>query len=147
MLLWTTEVGSRERVGFIGLGIMGKPMARNLLAAGFPVTVYSRSDGPVEGLVADDAVRADSPASVAASSDVTITMLPDTADVEQVLVEPDGVLEGVSDGALVIDMSSIDPEPTREMAAKFASKGVAMLDAPVSGGEKGAVDAELSIMV
>ncbi|MEX1264595.1 MAG: 2-hydroxy-3-oxopropionate reductase [Actinomycetota bacterium] len=137
---------SPERVGFIGLGIMGKPMARNLLAAGFPVTVHSRSPGPVDELVTAGMVRADGPASVAASSDVTITMLPDTADVESVLVGSGGVIEGVSDGALVIDMSSIDPGPTREMAAAFAAKGAAMLDAPVSGGEKGAIDAALSIM-
>ena len=136
-----------ERLGFIGLGIMGKPMARNLLAAGFPVTVHSRRPGPVDELVAHGAFRADDAAAVAASSDMTITMLPDTSDVEQVLVGADGVIEGVAPGTLVIDMSSIDPGPTREMAAAFASKGVAMLDAPVSGGEKGAIDAALSIMV
>ena len=140
-------VGSRERIGFIGLGIMGKPMARNLLAAGFPVTAHSRSPGPVDELVNAGAARADDAASVAASSDVTITMLPDTTDVEQVLVGAGGVIEGVAAGALVIDMSSIDPGPTREIATAFASKGVAMLDAPVSGGQKGAIDATLSIMV
>jgi len=136
-----------ERIGFIGLGIMGKPMAGNLLAAGFPVTVHSRSAGPVEELVGAGASRADGPAAVAAASDVTITMLPDTADVEQVLVGTGGVIEGVSEGSLVIDMSSIDPEPTRTMAAAFSAKGVALLDAPVSGGERGAIDAALSIMV
>jgi 2-hydroxy-3-oxopropionate reductase len=140
-------VPALERVGFIGLGIMGKPMARNLLAAGFPVAVHSRSAGPVDEVVAAGAVRADRPASVAAGSDITITMLPDTADVEQVLVGAGGVIEGASESSLVIDMSSIDPEPTRTMAAAFAAKGVAMLDAPVSGGEKGAIDAALSIMV
>ena len=138
---------SPERIGFIGLGIMGKPMARNLLAAGFQVTVHSRSPGPVDELVSGGAVRADDPAAVAATSDVTISMLPDTADVESVLVGSGGVIDGVSDAALVIDMSSIDPEPAREMAAAFAARGVAMLDAPVSGGEKGAIDAALSIMV
>ena len=138
---------SPERVGFIGLGIMGKPMARNLLAAGFPVAVHSRSQGPVDEVVAAGAVRADGPASVAAGSDVTITMLLDTADGEQVLVGAGGVIEGVSDGALVIDMSSIDPGPTRQMTTAFAARGVAMLDAPVSGGERGAIDAALSIMV
>lgn len=136
-----------ERIGLIGLGIMGKPIALNLLAAGFPVAVHSRSEGPVDEVVAAGAVRADGPASVAAGSDVTITMLPDTADVEQVLVGAGGVIEGVAEGSLVIDMSSIDPGPTREMAASFAAKGVAMLDAPVSGGERGAIDAALSIMV
>jgi 2-hydroxy-3-oxopropionate reductase len=136
-----------ERIGFIGLGIMGKPMARNLLAAGFDVTVHSRSAGPVDELVGAGASRADGPAAVAAASDVTITMLPDTADVEQVLTGPRGVIEGTRAGSLVIDMSSIDPEPTRAMAAAFAERDVAMLDAPVSGGEKGAIDAALSIMV
>ncbi len=147
MQRWNTEVGSPERLGFIGLGIMGRPMARNLLAAGFPVTVHSRSTGPVDELVTHGALPADSAASVAASSDVTITMLPDTADVELVLVGAGGVIEGIGAGAVVIDMSSIDPGPTREMSEAFASKGVAMLDAPVSGGEKGAIDAALSIMV
>ena len=140
-------MGSPERVGFIGLGIMGTPMARNLLAVGFPVTVHSRSPGPVERLVAEGAARADSPASAAAASEVTITMLPDTPDVEQVLVGRGGVIDGVADGALVIDMSSIDPRPTREMAETLGAKGVSMLDAPVSGGERGAIDATLSIMV
>lgn len=136
-----------ERIGFIGLGIMGKPMASNLLTAGFDVTVHSRSAGPVDDLVAAGATRADGPAAVAAASDVTITMLPDTADVELVLTGPGGVIEGAAAGSLVIDMSSIDPEPTRAMAAAFAARDVAMLDAPVSGGERGAIDAALSIMV
>ena len=136
-----------EHVGFIGLGIMGKPMARNLLAAGFDVTVHSRSAGPVDELVAAGATRAEGSAAVAAASDITITMLPDTADVEQVLTGSGGVIEGTRAGSLVVDMSSIDPEPTRAMAAAFAARDVAMLDAPVSGGEKGAIDAALSIMV
>jgi 2-hydroxy-3-oxopropionate reductase len=136
-----------QRIGFIGLGIMGKPMASNLLAAGFDVTVHSRSAGPVDELVASGASRAEGPAAVAAASDVTITMLPDTADVEQVLTGSRGVIEGTRAGSLVIDMSSIDPQPTRAMAAAFAERDVAMLDAPVSGGEKGAIDAALSIMV
>jgi 2-hydroxy-3-oxopropionate reductase len=136
-----------ERIGFIGLGIMGKPMASNLLAAGFDVTVHSRSAGPVEELVGAGATRAQDSAAVAAASDITITMLPDTPDVEQVLTGPGGVIEGTRAGSLVIDMSSIDPEPTRAMAAAFAARDVAMLDAPVSGGEKGAIDAALSIMV
>jgi 2-hydroxy-3-oxopropionate reductase len=136
-----------QRIGFIGLGIMGKPMAQNLVAAGFDLTVHSRSAGSVDELVAAGATRADDPAAVAAASDVTITMLPDTADVEQVLTGAGGVIEGAPAGSLVIDMSSIDPEPTRAMAAAFAERDVAMLDAPVSGGEKGAIDAALSVMV
>jgi 2-hydroxy-3-oxopropionate reductase len=138
---------SGERVGFIGLGIMGKPMARHLLDAGFPLTVHSRSPGPVDEIVTAGASRASSPADVAASSDVVITMLPDTPDVEDVLFGPEGVAAGAADGSLVIDMSSIDPLPTRAFAERLAAQGVGMLDAPVSGGEQGAIDAVLSIMV
>jgi 2-hydroxy-3-oxopropionate reductase len=136
-----------ERVGFIGLGIMGKPMAGHLLAAGYPLTVHSRSAPPVDELVAAGASRASSPAEVARASDVVITMLPDTPDVEQVLFGDDGVESGLSGGALVIDMSSIAPIPTRQFAELLAVQGASMLDAPVSGGEKGAIDAALSIMV
>jgi 2-hydroxy-3-oxopropionate reductase len=136
-----------DRVGFIGLGIMGKPMAMNLLDAGYPLTVHSRSAGPVDEVVARGATRASGPDEVAAASDITITMLPDTPDVEAVLVGPGGVLGAAAPGSLVIDMSSIDPGPTREMAEAFAARDVAMLDAPVSGGERGAIDAALSIMV
>jgi 2-hydroxy-3-oxopropionate reductase len=136
-----------DRIGFIGLGIMGKPMARNLLAAGLDLTVHSRGPGPVDELVDAGATRASGPAEVAAGSDVTITMLPDTPDVEHVLTGSGGVFEGAAPGSLVIDMSSIDPAPTRAMAETFAARDVAMLDAPVSGGERGAIDATLSIMV
>ena len=136
-----------DRIGFIGLGIMGKPMAMNLLAAGRALTVHSRGAGPVDEVVAAGATRASSAAEVAAASDVTITMLPDTSDVELVLTGSGGVLEGVAAGAIVIDMSSIDPAPTREMAEAFATRDVAMLDAPVSGGERGAVEGTLSIMI
>ena len=135
------------RIGFIGLGIMGKPMARNLLAAGFELTVHSRSPEPVDELVAAGATRGSDPAEVAAVADITITMLPDTPDVETVLVGSPGVIEGAASGSLVIDMSSIDPGATRTIAGAFEARGVAMLDAPVSGGERGAIDATLSIMV
>jgi len=136
-----------DRVGFIGLGIMGKPMARHLLDAGFPLTVHSRSPAPVDELVEAGASRAASPAEVAAASDVVVTMLPDTPDVELVLLGPDGVASGAAAGSLVVDMSSVDPIPTRSFAERLAGQGVDMLDAPVSGGEKGAIDAALSIMV
>ena len=136
-----------ERVGFIGLGIMGRPMARHLVDADVPLTVHSRSPGPVEDLAGAGASRASSPAEVAAGSDVVITMLPDTPDVEQVLFGPDGVASTAAAGSLVIDMSSIDPIPTRAFAERLVAQDVAMLDAPVSGGEKGAIDAALSIMV
>ena len=136
-----------ERVGFIGLGIMGAPMARHLLTAGFPLTVHSRSPGPVDDLVAAGAGRAGSPAEVARASEVVITMLPDTPDVEHVVLGDDGVETSLAVGALLIDMSTIDPGPTRVIAETLASRGVEMLDAPVSGGERGAIDGTLSIMV
>jgi 2-hydroxy-3-oxopropionate reductase len=136
-----------DRIGFIGLGIMGKPMARNLLAAGFELTVHSRSPEPVDELVAAGATRGPDPAAVAAASDITITMLPDTPDVELVLAGSRGVTEGAAPGSIVIDMSSVDPGATRALADAFGARGVAMLDAPVSGGERGAIDATLSIMV
>jgi 2-hydroxy-3-oxopropionate reductase len=135
-----------ERIGFIGLGIMGRPMARNLLAAGYPLTVFSRSPGPVDELVEAGAARAGSSAEVASASDVVITMLPDTPDVELVLLGPGGVHEGTARGSLILDMSSIDPGPTRAIATRLAELGVAMLDAPVSGGERGAIDGTLSVM-
>ena len=136
-----------ERVGFIGLGIMGSPMARHLLEAGFPLTVHSRSPAPVDALVSDGAVRATSPSEVAGVSDVVITMLPDTPDVEHVMLGDDGVAVGAPAGTLVIDMSTIDPGPTRAIAEQLGKHGVEMLDAPVSGGERGAIDGTLSIMV
>jgi 2-hydroxy-3-oxopropionate reductase len=136
-----------ERVGFIGLGIMGAPMARHLLAAGFPLTVHSRSPGPVDALVEAGAGRASSPAELARASDVIVTMLPDTPDVEHVMLGDDGVMAGAAAGSLVIDMSTIDPGPTRTIAGRLAARDVDMLDAPVSGGERGAIDGTLSIMV
>jgi 2-hydroxy-3-oxopropionate reductase len=136
-----------ERVGFVGLGLMGRPMARNLLATGFPLAVHSRSSPPVDELVALGATRASSPAGVAAASDVVITMLPDTPDVEAVLFGQGGVAEGIREGSLVIDMSTIDPIATRGYAERLEGLGVAMLDAPVSGGEIGAMEGTLSIMV
>jgi len=138
---------TRERIGFIGLGVMGKPMAGHLLAHGYPLVVHSRSQGPVDELVAAGATAAASPAEVARQSDVVITMLPDTADVERVLAGPQGVLEGLAPGALVIDMSTISPVATGALAAKVEAAGGLMLDAPVSGGEVGAINASLSIMV
>jgi 2-hydroxy-3-oxopropionate reductase len=137
-----------ERLGFIGLGIMGKPMARNLLEAGFDLTVHSRGRGPVDELAAEGASAVASPAEVASASDVVITMLPDTPDVEAVLLgEDEGVLGAAGAGTLVIDMSTIDPGRAIAIAASLGDAGIAMLDAPVSGGERGAVDGTLSIMV
>jgi 2-hydroxy-3-oxopropionate reductase len=136
-----------ERIGFIGLGVMGRPMAGHLLAKGYPMVVLSRSRGPVDALVTAGAREGASPADVARQSDVIITMLPDTPDVEMVLTGPNGVLEGIQAGALVIDMSSISPVAARSLAARIAAAGATMLDAPVSGGEIGAINAALSIMV
>ena len=137
-----------ERLGFVGLGIMGKPMARNLLQAGFPVIVHSRGRGPVEELVAEGASQGSSPADVARATDVVITMLPDTPDVEEVLLgEGDGLLAAAAPGSLVIDMSTIDPGRARSFASALDRKGIAMLDAPVSGGERGAIEGTLSVMV
>ena len=136
-----------DRVGFVGLGAMGRPMAGHLVEAGFPLVVHSRSPRPVEGLVAAGAERGASPADVAARSDVIITMLPDTPDVELVLFGEGGVAEGATHGSLVVDMSTIDPIATRTFAERLAARGVGMLDAPVSGGTVGAEAATLSIMV
>jgi 2-hydroxy-3-oxopropionate reductase len=126
---------------------MGKPMARNLMKAGFTVVAHNRSRGPVDELAKEGAKPATSAAEAAKQATVVITMLPDTADVEKVLTEPDGVLSALQKGALVIDMSSISPAATERLAARVAEKGASMLDAPVSGGEIGAINATLSIMV
>ena len=136
-----------ETIGFIGLGVMGKPMAGHLLKAGYPLVVHNRSRGSVNELAAAGAKVAASPADVARASTVVITMLPDTPDVERVLTGPDGVLSAIQRGAIVIDMSSISPVVTERLAKLVADKGAAMLDAPVSGGEIGALNAAVSIMV
>lgn len=136
-----------ETIAFIGLGVMGKPMARNLLRAGYGLRVHSRGQGPVEEIGRLGAERAASPAQAAAGADVVITMLPDTPDVVSVMRGERGVLAGASDGALIIDMSSISPIETRQLAEEARARGLAYLDAPVSGGQAGAENATLSIMV
>jgi len=136
-----------ENIGFIGLGVMGKPMAKHLVAAGRRLVVHNRSRPAVDELVAAGATAADSPADVARESAVVITMLPDTPDVERVLTGPNGVLSGLQSTAVVIDMSSISPAAAERLATLVAEKGASMLDAPVSGGEIGAINASLSIMV
>ena len=137
----------KPTVGFIGLGIMGKPMARNLMKAGYTLVVLNRSRGPVDELAAEGATAAATPRDVAAQSDVVITMLPDSPDVEAVALAEDGIAAGIKDGALWIDMSTIAPATTKRVADQLATQGVTSVDAPVSGGEKGAIDATLSIMV
>lgn len=134
-------------LGFIGLGTMGRPMALNLLRAGYRMVVHSRSAGPVDALLAEGAERGSSPAEVAARSDAVITMLPDTPDLEAVAGGPAGLEAAARPGLLVIDMSTVDPIATRRIAGELASRGVGFLDAPVSGGEQGAIDGALSIMV
>jgi 2-hydroxy-3-oxopropionate reductase len=135
-----------ERIGFIGLGIMGKPMAGNLIAAGYSLTVHSRGSGPAEALAARGATAAGSPREVAAVSDVVITMLPDSPDVEAVVLGTDGIAEGISEGALFVDMSTIGPATSRKIAAVLSERGVDAVDAPVSGGEPAAQSGNLSIM-
>jgi 2-hydroxy-3-oxopropionate reductase len=134
-------------VGVIGLGIMGAPMARNLLRAGFPLLVWNRTPQRADALVEAGAQRAASPRELAERAAVTITMLSDTPDVEAVYRAPDGVLAGASAGDVLIDMSTIAPRAARELAAEAAARGAALLDAPVSGGDVGARDGTLSIMV
>lgn len=136
-----------ERIGFIGLGIMGLGMARNLLKAGFSVCVWNRTASKAEGLASEGATVGKSPADVAAQSDIIITCVSDTPDVEAVILGDDGVIHGVQSGALVVDCSTISPQVTQEIAEKLAAKGVKMLDAPISGGSEGAANGTLSIMV
>jgi 2-hydroxy-3-oxopropionate reductase len=136
-----------ETIGFIGLGVMGKPMAKNLIKAGHRLVVHSRTRASVDEVAAAGAAAAVSPADVARRTTIVITMLPDTGDVELVLTGPDGVLSALQPGAIVADMSSISPIATKRLAALVADRGGSMLDAPVSGGEIGAINASLSIMV
>ena len=136
-----------EKIGFIGLGIMGKPMSLNLLKAGFSVTVYNRTEAKADELVKAGAQKAATPAEVAGNSDIIITIVSDTADVQEVILAENGVIEGVKSGSVVIDMSTISPAVTKEIAEKLQEKNVEMLDAPVSGGDTGAINGTLAIMV
>lgn len=137
----------KESIGFIGLGIMGGGMAANLLKAGFNLTVWNRTPGRITPLAQAGAGVSDSPADVAAGSDIIITCVSDTPDVEAVILGPRGVIERARPGSLVIDCSTISPAATREIAARLREKGVHMLDAPVSGGSEGAARGTLSIML
>jgi 2-hydroxy-3-oxopropionate reductase len=136
-----------EKVGFIGLGIMGKPMAKNLMEAGYELVLYNRTLEKAEELAEDGAEVAANPREVAENSDIIVTMLPDSPDVRNVVVGEDGVLEGIKEGALLVDMSTISPVVTEELAAAVKEKSASMLDAPVSGGDVGAIEGTLSIMV
>ncbi len=136
-----------EKIGFIGLGIMGQGMVRNLLKAGYVVTIWNRTASRMERLVAEGAVAGASPADVAAHSDITLVCVSDTPDVETVILGKDGVIHGAKAGSLVVDHSTISPVATKAIAADLAVKGIHMLDAPISGGSEGAANGTLSIMV
>jgi 3-hydroxyisobutyrate dehydrogenase len=135
-----------ESIGFIGLGIMGQGMAHNLLRAGFELTIWNRTASRMAPLSEAGARAGDSPAGVAAQSDITITCVSDTPDVEAVILGPEGVIHGARAGSLVVDMSTISPAATRRIAGRLAEKDVHMLDAPISGGSEGAAKGTLSIM-
>lgn len=134
------------KIGFIGLGIMGKPMSRNLLKAGYQLVVFNRSKGAVNELVAAGASAAANPREVAKQAEIVITMLPNSPHVRDVVLGEAGIIEGAAKGSVVIDMSSIAPLVSREIAARLAEKGIEMLDAPVSGGEPKAIEGTLSVM-
>jgi 3-hydroxyisobutyrate dehydrogenase len=138
---------TNERVGFIGLGIMGQGMSRNLLAAGHDLMVWNRTPERAQPLVEAGASRAGSPAQLAGAVDIVVTCVSDTPDVEAVLLGDEGVIHGAGAGTLVIDCSTISPQVTRDIAADLTERGVEMLDAPVSGGSEGAANGTLSIMV
>ena len=136
-----------DLVGFIGLGIMGQGMVRNLLKAGFEVNIWNRTAKRMDPLVEAGAKKTNSPADLASKCDIVITCVSDTPDVQEVVLSESGVIHGVKSGALLVDMSTISPQATREIAAKLDEKGVHMLDAPISGGSEGAAKGTLSIMI
>lgn len=135
------------KIGFIGLGIMGKPMSKNMLKAGYDLVVLDVNKAAVDEVVAAGAQTAPTPKAVAEQTDIIITMLPNSPHVKQVVLGENGIIEGAKAGAVVVDMSSIAPLVSREIAAKLAEKGIEMLDAPVSGGEPKAIEGTLSVMV
>jgi len=142
-----TEPSTTLRTGFVGLGVMGRPMATRLLAAGFPTTVTSRTAAAVQELVRAGATAAATPGAVALASDVVLVMVPETADLEAVMEPPDGVLGGAHEALVIVAMGTHDPSAMPRLAARAAAVGAAFLDAPVSGGDVGAREGTLSIMV
>ncbi|MHC4497542.1 MAG: NAD(P)-dependent oxidoreductase [Planctomycetota bacterium] len=136
-----------EKIGFVGTGIMGRPMALNLLKAGYAVVVHNRTKSKSEPVLAAGAPWAETPAEAAKNSDVVITCVPDTPDVRQVLLGKSGVIKTARAGLICVDMSTISPAVTKEIGEVLADKGVALLDAPISGGEIGAIEGKLSIMM
>lgn len=143
----STEQGQPPSIAFIGLGVMGLPMAQNLVAAGYPVTGFNRSPARLEELAAAGGRRGASIAETVGEADVVITMLPDTPDVSAVLQGPDGVFACARAGTVVVEMSTIAPGAARDLAAAAQSGGLGFLDAPVSGGESGAIEGTLSVMI
>jgi 2-hydroxy-3-oxopropionate reductase len=141
------NIGVHMRIGYIGLGLMGKSMARNILKAGFPLVVHNRSQAAVDELVKEGAEKASSPRDVAKQVDVIFTNLPDSPDVETVVLGPNGILEGAHPGLIYVDNSTIKPAVSRKIAEELSKKGVEALDAPVSGGDVGARNGTLTIMV
>lgn len=135
------------RVGYIGLGLMGKSMASNIIKAGFPIVIHNRSRKAVKELVEAGAVEAFSPVEVAQQSEIVFTNLPDSTDVEMVALGPDGIIEGVREGMVYVDNSTIKPATARQIAAEFENRGAYSLDAPVSGGDIGAKEGTLTVMV
>jgi len=138
---------SKPKIGFIGIGVMGFPMARNLLKAGYPLIAYNRSKEPLNRIIQKGAQEGKSCAQVASNCDIIITMLPNSPDVEKVVLDTDGILQGAREGQILIDMSSIAPLVSQSLAKKLAKKGIEMLDAPVSGGQEKAESGTLAIMV
>jgi 2-hydroxy-3-oxopropionate reductase len=138
---------TKERIGYIGLGIMGLPMATNLLKAGYSLTVLSRTKSKADTLLAAGAKWANTPAEAANASDVVITCLPNTPDVEEVLIGRNGIITVAKSGLICIDMSTIAPNVTQSLAKRLSQDEITLLDAPVSGGQNGAIEAKLSIMV
>ena len=136
-----------KTIAFIGLGIMGSPMARNLIVAGYALRLYARKESALEGFAGSQVAICDSPKDAARGADVTIVMVSDTPDVEQVVLADNGVIHGAEETSVVIDMSTISADNTQDIARQLATKNIYMLDAPVSGGEQGAIDGTLSIMV
>jgi len=137
----------KPKIGFIGLGIMGLPMAKNLLNAGYPLIAFDLNEKPLKEIIQSGAQRASSNSEVAAGCDIIITMLPNSPDVQKVVLAEDGIIQAVSKGQILIDMSSIAPLVSQDIAKKLEEKGVEMLDAPVSGGQEKAVSGTLAIMV
>ncbi|MEM7343617.1 MAG: NAD(P)-binding domain-containing protein [Chloroflexota bacterium] len=136
-----------KKIGFVGLGLMGKPMAHTLLKAGYPVTLYDLREAPMAELAADGAIPADSPKAVAAQADIVFISLPDSPDVERVVLGPNGIMEGGQPGLIVIDLSTISPGVAANIADGLQQQGMHWLDAPVSGSVTGAAEGTLSIMV